>query len=108
MILVIGGYASGKKQWVEENLPYTKGDFTSNLSVDLPVLYNLQDLEVDNMEILEKYQVIICNEVGSGLVPIHREERHRRERTGRVCIALAKRASTVVRVVCGIGTQIKG
>lgn len=51
---------------------------------------------------------MICNEVGCGLVPVDPAEREARERTGRLCIQLAQKADRVVRVVCGVGTAIKG
>lgn len=52
--------------------------------------------------------IIICDEVGCGLVPVDAFERNWREQVGRTCCYLASRADQVVRVVCGIGTRIKG
>ncbi len=51
--------------------------------------------------------ILICDEVGCGVVPIDRREREYREYTGRVLTELAKAAGTVVRVYCGIGEKIK-
>lgn len=51
--------------------------------------------------------IIICNEVGSGIVPMEKEERIYREEVGRICCILAQKATDVIRVVCGIGTEIK-
>lgn len=51
--------------------------------------------------------IIICNEVGAGIVPMKREEREYRELVGRVCCELAKHATRVERIVCGIGVRIK-
>ncbi len=51
--------------------------------------------------------VIICDEVGNGIVPVEAFERAYREQTGRMVIRLAKEAEKVVRVVCGIGQRIK-
>jgi len=109
MILVIGGYASGKRQWVSDHLGYGEDAFTSDPSVDLPVLYDLQDHceEVTADELLGR-AVIICNEVGCGVVPATSEERAARECTGRLCCDLAAQADCVVRVTCGIGAVIKG
>ena len=50
---------------------------------------------------------MVCDEVGSGVIPLQREQREFREATGRLCIALAREASQVVRLVCGIPQVIK-
>ena len=51
--------------------------------------------------------VIICDEVGCGIVPMDRAERLYRDVTGRVCCDIAARADMVIRVHCGIGVRIK-
>lgn len=51
--------------------------------------------------------ILICDEVGCGLVPVDAFEREYREAVGRICTAFARRAERVDRVVCGIGIQIK-
>ena len=59
--------------------------------------------------ILERPDVILlCDEVGCGVVPMDPEDRAWRERVGRTCCALAERADTVVRLCCGIPTLLKG
>ena len=52
--------------------------------------------------------VILCDEVGCGVVPMDRSDRDWRERVGRTCCTLAARAELVVRVYCGIPTVLKG
>ena len=51
--------------------------------------------------------ILICDEIGNGIVPMEAEERIYRERTGRILERLAAQADEVVRVVCGIGQRIK-
>ena len=51
--------------------------------------------------------IVICDEIGNGIVPIDPLEREYRERTGRILIEIAKQADEVVRVICGIGQKIK-
>ena len=51
--------------------------------------------------------LIVCDEVGCGLVPVDAFEREYREAAGRICTAFADRADRVDRVVCGIGMRIK-
>ena len=57
---------------------------------------------------LLKKEVVVCSEVGSGVIPIRYEQRQAREATGRLCIQLAARAEKVIRMVAGIPTIIKG
>lgn len=51
--------------------------------------------------------VIICDEIGNGIVPVEAFERAYREQTGRILRMLAGEAEEVVRVICGIGQRIK-
>ena len=51
--------------------------------------------------------IIICDEVGCGLVPMEKSEREYREAVGRICCEIAKNACKVHRVICGIGVIIK-
>lgn len=51
--------------------------------------------------------ILICDEIGCGLVPVDAFEREYRESTGRVMNVLAEQAERVDRVVCGIGRRIK-
>lgn len=113
MILVIGGAASGKKTYVK-NLGYTEQQIADAVIDDRPVLYHLEKLvyespsDVENLfsELLSK-EVVICNEVGAGIIPLERRDRDVREATGRLCIRLAEKAEKVIRLISGIPTIIK-
>ncbi len=114
MILVIGATASGKRVYVE-SLGYTSEQISAAVLDEKPVLDKLQDLvmqdpekALDLLPELLKKEVVICDEVGSGVIPIDARERSMREQSGRLCILLAKEAQSVVRLVCGIAQQIKG
>ena len=65
--------------------------------------------EAESMAYLEKHPdtVIICDEVGSGIVPLDSFEREYRERLGRLLCEIAAKAERVERIVCGIGQRIK-
>lgn len=52
--------------------------------------------------------IILCDEIGCGVVPVDKADRLWREATGRLCCALAGRADHVVRIFCGIPTPLKG
>jgi len=51
--------------------------------------------------------IVITNELGYGVVPADAFERLFREQSGRICTELARHATSVCRVVCGIGQVIK-
>lgn len=51
--------------------------------------------------------IVICDEVGCGVVPTHAFERRYRETVGRCCCRIAAKSDTVVRVTCGVGQRIK-
>ena len=115
MILVVGGLASGKKEYVISSLGYTPEQIADGVLNACPVVYNLQDMIKDDPSVclsllpeLLKKEVVICNEVGSGVIPFTPEGRDWREATGRLCINLAKQANKVVRLVCGVPVVIKG
>ena len=57
--------------------------------------------------LIEK-EIVICNEVGSGVVPLEADQRIWRDAVGDLSCRLAKRADCVVRMVCGIPQAIKG
>jgi adenosyl cobinamide kinase/adenosyl cobinamide phosphate guanylyltransferase len=114
MILVVGGAASGKRAYIR-SLGYAEADMADAALDARPVLCNLQALVFAAPEtsgellaaLLEK-EVVACDEVGSGVIPVSREEREAREATGRLCILLAQRAERVVRLVAGLPVVLKG
>jgi adenosyl cobinamide kinase/adenosyl cobinamide phosphate guanylyltransferase len=67
----------------------------------------LDDLPM-NLSLKNPGLVIITDEIGYGLVPVDKFERKYREKNGRICTRLASHAVRVDRVVCGIGTILKG
>lgn len=100
MILVIGGLGTGKKEFVLHELGFDpEGE---------DVLCALQTMNpLPPVEELLRYRVVICREVGCGVVPVDREERERREALGRLCCQLARQAEAVWRVACGLGMRLK-
>ena len=51
--------------------------------------------------------ILICDELGNGIVPLEKMERIWREQTGRLMIELAKQAERVDRILCGLGQRLK-
>jgi len=127
MKLVIGGTAQGKLEYV-----LLKYDVQKNMVWD-GVLPNDRKLNKNIVVINHFHQwvksrmvsggcpedeimsfldcnedcIIICDEIGNGIVPIDPFEREYRERTGRILVQLAMRAEEVERIICGIGQKIK-
>jgi Adenosyl cobinamide kinase/adenosyl cobinamide phosphate guanylyltransferase len=114
MILIIGGRGAGKKTYARQ-LGFSDRDFGDSADDGSPVLVGLHDLlrnhiriEEDFLDEIQKKAVVICDEVGCGVVPMDPEERRWRDRVGRTCALLAARADKVVRLCCGIPQIIKG
>lgn len=106
MILVVGGIASGKSTFAR-SLGFTAHDVAHARVDELLARTSAADLP-HLVDALAEKRLVICTEVGSGLVPADAEERTARERIGRGCAALAARATSVVRMVCGIPCVLKG
>ena len=114
MLLIVGGEGSGKRSFAQ-TLGYTQADMADGVLDERPVLFHLERMvfaDPDSadalLEKLKDKETIICNEVGSGVIPADRAERAGREATGRLCVRLARSADCVVRMVSGIPVVIKG
>lgn len=135
MIFVIGGVHQGKLDYTLKLTKFNNEDVIDCLNIgslkidkvltdNRPVVYNFNILikellklyndekiveeKIDTMLKENKKSVIISNEIGYGIVPIDKFERRYRELTGRICCQVAKESEEVHRVICGIGTVIKG
>lgn len=115
MILVIGGAYQGKTVFAEaiseqEQKAGKKGTIFLEFHAWIKECMK-EDRNIEE-ELREKLkqdpdQIIVCNELGCGVVPMDAFERSWREHTGRLTCELAKQADAVYRVACGIGTRIK-
>lgn len=104
MILIVGGQGTGKREYARSL------GFADDASVLADLHLFLRDNPADPEALLPdllRKQVIICNEIGCGIVPMDEAERAWRDRVGRMCALLAKRAEKVVRLCCGIPMVIK-
>ena len=113
MIFVIGGVHQGKLDYTLKLTKFNNEDVIDCLNIGS---LKIDEVLTDNRPVVYKFNilknnrksVIISNEIGYGIVPIDKFERRYRELTGRICCQVAKESEEVHRVICGIGTVIKG
>ena len=103
MILIVGGEGAGKRAFAQ-----TLGFSEEDVFVHAEKLVKTQQDVPAALETLCGKAVVILNEVGAGVIPAERELTLAREAAGRLGVLLAKEASCVVRVVCGIPIVLKG
>ena len=120
MELIIGGRAQGKLRYAADLFDLKSDDISDGILSGTRAVYNLQnavrgvmqnggDAYETVMNYIVKHPgcIIICDEIGSGLVPADAFEREYRDTVGKICCMLAKSAVRVHRVICGIGVVIK-
>ena len=131
MILIIGGFAQGKLHYVKQRYVHCENGREVTVldgTLALPAETGAGQVIVNHLHryirkqlrqgtapeaMIENFGkehpdcILICDEIGNGIVPMEAEERTYRERTGRILEQLAAQADEVVRVVCGIGQKIK-
>lgn len=115
MILVVGGLGAGKRDFVSQVLGYGEADMACAALDHLPVLLDLHELIRTEGGFREEWlapllakDIVVCCEVGCGVVPLSAVERAWREAVGRTCTRLAAEAEVVVRIVCGLPQVLKG
>ena len=126
MRLVLGGIAQGKRDYVKTAYQISENDIVSGEQTELEQLSGAVAVDRFHLWVKRKIKegadvpeltelfieqnpdcIVICDEVGCGVVPIEREEREYREQVGRMQIVLAKSSESVERVICGIAQKIK-
>lgn len=129
MRLIVGGYGQGKLNYALSETKLSQHEVTNGRDCPLKadqlgqvrVFYALEQWFRRQLaegispfeeakKLIEKWPqaVLIAQEIGSGVVPLHAEERRWREETGRTCCMLAQQAARVDRVFCGLAATIKG
>ena len=124
MKMIIGGAYQGKLDYAKENFQietvYTCQADRAQLDFSKDAIDRLEDFVLacvregkEARDYLQAHRkelegsVVICTDVSQGIVPMDPELRAFREMNGRAMIYLAKEATTVTRVFCGLGQKIK-
>lgn len=120
MKLITGGVFQGKVRYAKEKYGIPASEMADAASAsermmeNAALIYNLQEYIRTHhsgsdckLPSFREDAVIICDEVGCGIIPLSREERLFREATGRICCRLAEQAESVELVRCGIARRIK-
>ncbi|MCL2498139.1 MAG: bifunctional adenosylcobinamide kinase/adenosylcobinamide-phosphate guanylyltransferase [Symbiobacteriaceae bacterium] len=126
MLLVVGGAYQGKLAYALSRLAVNEDSIyhCTTESTQIPqnklIIYNLHlwilaliqaeknvGWEVQNLLNNSSHRIVICDDISGGVVPLEATERLWREEVGRSLILLAAHADEVVRLFCGIPTQLK-
>jgi adenosyl cobinamide kinase/adenosyl cobinamide phosphate guanylyltransferase len=122
MILVIGGAGQGKLAYALDkwgiSAAEVANDFKNaeNARIFCDFQQAVQKTVAAGEDPAEKLEIlltrnpgliVLCDEVGCGVVPMDREERVWRETVGRLCCRMAGQAERVDRVFCGLAMRLK-
>ena len=122
-VLLIGGRGQGKRMLAARLFGLCDGDFLDGEVCGLAGLREtaaLDRLHLLTRRMLEQGEspaellpsligkIVICDELGCGIVPIDRADEDWRECTGRLCCDLAAQADLVIRVTAGLPQVLKG
>jgi len=126
MILIFGGAYQGKLAYamerfglIEEQV-YRCSEADTTIPGGKRVIYEIDrwilalvQADMDYADALAQFvqenpnAIVICNDISCGVVPIDDTLRRWREETGRVLARLARQSDEVIRLFCGIPTQVK-
>lgn len=123
MILVIGGFYQGKREYAKEVLGANRLIGGEEATLEglkaCDGVYHFQDYlqkvwkEEEHLwkhckQILQENPnlILLMEEMGCGLLPLEKKEREYLNQMGSIMQALRKEAKEVHRVVCGIGKRI--
>lgn len=120
MKLYIGGCCQGKTGYVQAQTGLTPVRCTPEQALSAPAInclhLTLRQVvegggtgEAFARALLEHNPdaVVVCDEIGLGVVPLDPFERRWREETGRALCLLAAAAGRVERITCGLGQRLK-
>ena len=122
-VLLIGGAWQGKRALAARLFGLTDADFVCGETCTADELVSAKAVDglhryvrrllaaggdTDGLLQMLDGKIVLCDEIGCGVVPFEKAQDDWREKTGRLCCDLAERAELVIRVHAGIGQTIKG
>jgi len=118
MRLYIGGAYQGQAELARAETGVAPEYVTRESALAAPAINDFQELlrgltpaqaRAFALELIEKNPdcVVVCDEVGMGVVPLEPEGRLWREAVGAAMCLLASNAERVTRVTCGIPVRLK-
>ena len=122
-VLLIGGAYEGKRELAKRLFHLADADFACAESCTAKQLASAKAVDglhrymrrllaagesVDGLADALQGKIVLCDEIGCGVVPFEKAQDDWREKTGRLCCDMAERADLVIRVHAGIGQAIKG
>ena len=124
MILITGGAYQGKTAYVKAHFQHEITDgavcmFDTAKSAAILTNYHMliRRLTESGMD-AESFTrafcsenpdcIVLLDEIGSGIIPMEKQERIWRETVGKAGCILAENSEAVIRLLCGIPTAIKG
>lgn len=112
MILVIGGYFQGKKEYVKNRFYLSDDDFSDDLYSSKPVMTNFESwkgsLGEKELELLLNKKAVISLESGCQVLSLNEKDRLLVEKVNSALQYLALNADSVIRLYCGIPKALKG
>ena len=121
--LIVGGAYQGKRAFAQKEFDLLPEEIADGAQISLGeplrkrAVCNVQHLvrralaeQIAVPALLELLdgKIVLCDEIGCGVVPAEREPDLWREAVGRLCCDLAARADVVYWVRAGIAQKIKG
>ena len=126
MIFIFGGLYQGKLDYALTRFALTENDVfhctedSDNEPKNKKIIYELDKwilaLTKNKMDVNKAIKqfiknnpdvIIICNDISCGIVPLDPVQRKWREAAGRAAAVLAQNSTEVIRIFCGIPSQIK-
>ena len=120
MILIIGGAYQGKLDFAETQFGIAEADIhicgTGEIDFSKRCIYKIEAFACHHPDPVGYFKanrehwensILICEDIFCGVVPMERENRAWRQRTGRLCQYLAAEATGVSRIFCGLEQRLK-
>lgn len=117
MKLIIGGAFQGKLDFAKRHFNLTDEqicDCEKEHDLSKPCIYHFEKYILSRIEnsqpvdfVPAEDQIIICEDIFCGVVPVEPKLREWREETGRQCAKLSEKSDEVYRIFCGLEQRIK-